>query len=281
MKMGNHMSKKFFLIPGLLLIIAFLFLIAVPVTASPLHPQAVQYTPTPDEAGRYLYVVEDGDTCLSIALRFMDGDVNKLVELNSLDADCLIATGQELLLGVFELPSITPGPSPTPAPIIPTPTPFPGNGIICIYLFDDTNGNARAEPDEVGIAGGAISITDREGVISLIGTTISQYDLDEEEYLPVCFEEIPEGEYNVSVGPPEGYNPTTIMNYALALTAGDQTILDFGAQVSSAAAVIPPQSSPGENETEAERSPLMAILGGVMILAGVGLGFYYRFLRRG
>lgn len=275
------MSKKIFLAPGLFLITAFLFLIAVPVAASPLHPQAVQYTPTPDESGRYLYIVEDGDTCLSIALRFMDGDVNKLIELNNLDSDCLISTDQKLLLGTFELPSVTPGPSPTPAPTVPTPTPFPGNGMICIYLFDDINGNARAEPDEVAITGGAISITDREGIISLTGTTISQFDPDEEEYVPVCFEEIPEGEYNVSVGPPEGYNPTTIMNYPLTLMAGDQTILDFGAQVSSAAAVIPPSSSPGEGEVEQERSPLMAIVGGMMILTGIGLGFYFRYLRRG
>jgi len=37
------------------------------------------------------------------------------------------------------------------------------------------------------------------------------------------------------VAVPEGYNPTTVMNYALTVNAGDQALLDFGAQVSAQA----------------------------------------------
>ena len=129
--------------------------------------------------------------------------------------------GQELLLGIYEGATATPGPSPTPTPIIPTPTLYAGNGEICIFLFNDVNGDGMAEENEPPIEGGAISITNAKGTISLTGTTLGIFD-------PLCFEEIPEDEYNVSVASPEGYNPTTIKNYTLKLMAGDQAILDFG-----------------------------------------------------
>ena len=83
---------------------------------------------------------------------------------------------------------------------------------------------------------------------------------------------MPEGDYNVSVGPPEGYNPTTAMNYPLVVKAGDLSILNFGAQLSSAAE--PPSVEEGG------RSPLMLIIGAVLILVGVGVAFYFFRMKR-
>jgi hypothetical protein len=88
----------------------------------------------------------------------------------------------------------------------------------------------------------------------------------------VCFKDLPEGDYNISVAPPQGYNPTTAMNYPLHLQAGDISYVDFGAQLSSAA-VTPPPSQGG-------RSPLLGILGGVLVLAGIGLAIYFKFLSK-
>ena len=269
--------KKFSL-SGLTLSVFILLLLwsVTPVLATPNQPQAVQFTPTPDADGRYLYIVQSGDSCLSIALRYLNGDTNKLSEMNNLDEECSLQIGQKLLLGIYETPEVTPGPSPTPTPVTPTPTSYAGNGEICIFLFNDVNGNSMAEDNEPPIEGGAISISNKDGTVSLTGTTPGIFE-------PLCFEEIPEDEYNISVGPPEGYNPTTIMNYPLKLMAGDQSILDFGAQISSMA-LMPDETSGNNNETsspaDTQRSPILGILGGALILFGIGLGIYFRWLKR-
>ena len=78
---------------GLTLFVFILLLLwsVTPVLATPSQPQAVQFTPTPDADGRYLYIVQDGDSCLSIALRYLNGDTNKLSEMNNLDEACSLA----------------------------------------------------------------------------------------------------------------------------------------------------------------------------------------------
>lgn len=253
------MRQKTFLPLGLLLVFGLLLLMAIPAAANP-QAQAFYQTPTPGPDGRIIYTVKAGDSCLSISL-LTGMDITQLRLLNNLDEECFLSEGQELLLGVIEEVEPTAGPSPTPTQSPPTPTPFSGNGEICVYLFNDVNGNAMAEESETGIKGGAISLTDRQGQISRTKNTES---IDE----PVCFEDLPEGEYNISVAPPEGYNPTTTMNYPLVLNAGDYSIVDFGAQISSAGEA-PVEEAGG-------RSPILGILGAVLLLAGVGLGIYFR-----
>ena len=135
-----------------------------------------------------------------------------------------------------------------------------------MVLFNDVNGNAVAEEGEAAISGGAIGITDRLGRVSLSGQSTAS--LEE----PICFPELPEGDYNISVAVPEGYNPTTRMNYALALKAGNSSTLDFGAQLNSQALPTP--------VAEGGRSPLMGILGVAVVLAGLGLGIYARISSR-
>ncbi len=79
----------------------------------------------------------------------------------------------------------------------------------------------------------------------------------------------------ISVAAPEGYNRTTVLNQTLRLEAGQTTQLAFGAQANSElaaeTALIP--KSP-------RKSPLMGILGGVLLAAGIGLGIYAALLRR-
>jgi hypothetical protein len=265
------MTKKILIALTLLFAVSFALWYSMPASASS-QPQQIA-SPTPDENGRVIYIVQENDTCLSIALRFLNGDTNLLRQLNNLDEECLIRPGQELLLGLYEAPTATPGPSPTPTIMVPTPTPYPGSGEICVRLFMDVNGNGMADEGELPIEGGAISITDRENIISLTGTTVLDADPTTTDLEPICFNDIPEGEYNISVGVPEGYNPTTSMNYPLKLKAGDQSLLDFGAQISSAALIT--QAQP-----ENQRSPLLGILGGGLVLIGIGLGIYIRWLKR-
>lgn len=238
----------------------------------PVRAQGALFTPTPNPDGRILYYVKEGDSCISIALRYLNGDTARLTQLNNLDQDCNLQLNQELLLGTYQTPVYTPGPSPTPTMGIPSPTPYNGNGIICVLLFLDENGNASLDSGEVSMDGGAINISDREGKVSLNKNSL--YDPDN---LPVCFDLVPEGSYNISVGLPEGYNSTTSMNYPLELKAGKTVVVDFGAQLSSAALPQQDPNTEGESETH---SPVLAIIGGLLVVGGIGLGIYFVFMRR-
>ena len=225
--------------------------------------QAFYYTPTPGIDGRILYTVKENDTCISIALKNGISE-EQLRQLNNLQAnDCMaIRPGQQLLIGVRQENT----PTPTSAvPLTPSPTPIKGNGTICIFLFNDTNGNAMAETGEPPLASGQVSITDQLSRVNLTGATLDTGD-------PLCFENIPEGDYNLSVAIPEGYNPTTSMNYKLALGAGDSATVDFGAQ---------PGSRLITSASEGSRpSLLLAVLGLFFIAAGLGLWFYVRRMSR-
>ncbi len=260
------MTHKRMLIMALALVALFAMTMVLPALASNNQPQATYQTPTPDQNGRILFEVQPGQTCLGISL-LTGVPLATLRELNNLQGDCVLQPGQKLLLGQGgpSQTSTTPGPSPTPTALLPTPTLPKGTGEVCIALYADINGNAMREDNEGLIAGGEVSLTDRTGAFSKTVTTTSGTD-------PVCIQSVPEGDYNVSVAIPQGYNPTTAMNYALKVQAGDQSTLDFGAQASAAAQPVSP--------SEGGRSPIMGILGGILLLAGVALGLYVRQMRR-
>ena len=256
------MIKKSLQALGLFCIALISMAVILPVTASAPLPQIALATPTPGADGRIIYIVKENDTCTSIAL--VNGITEQeLRELNNLENttdgdDCsFLWVGQELLIGIVEEPTVTPT---SEVPLEPTPTPLKGNGTICIYLFNDENGNALAEETELPIAGGAVSLTDRLSTVNETGTTDDSGD-------SLCFVDIPEGDYNISVAIPEGYNPTTVMNYAISLSAGQVSTIDFGAQPGSGL-----QPVFGEETS----SPLMLVLGIFFVALGVGLWFYVR-----
>jgi LysM repeat protein len=232
------------------------------------HPQVVYQTPTARPDGRVIYVVQANDTCLRIQL-LTGATIEQLRTLNKLDQNCTINPGQELLLVVITpVASPTPNPLISPTPLLPTTTPQKGSGQICVTLYNDINGNAVHESNEGPIAGGAASLTDRLGTISkTISTT--------EDTNPIC-EEVPEGEYTISMAIPSGYNPTKAMNATVKVQAGDQAIFEFGAQESSS-----PQGSGSSSPAVKENNSLpLAILGGLLVLFGIGLGGYILFTRR-
>ena len=248
------------------LVSGLLLSLAKPALAS-LPEQVVYQTPTANAEGRILYIVQPGDSCLRIEL-LTGAKAEALRTLNKLDDACTLREGQELLLGVVtQAPAATIGVEITPTPLLPTPTEQLGSGEVCIVLFADVNGNAVRETDEAPILGGAVSITDRSGTISETGLTTNT---DE----PLCFTDLPEGDYNISMAVPNGYNPTTTTNYPLTLQAGNRSIIDFGAQISLRQP--PPEQSSGESA----RSPLLLVGAIVLILGGVGLGIYFGVLRK-
>ncbi len=234
--------------------------------------QVSYQTPTAQPDGRVIYIVQEGDSCLRIQL-LTGTTIETLRTLNRLDQDCTVSPGKEMLLAVITpQPSPTTNPNITPTPLLPTPTPFNGNGQICVQLYNDVNGDATREDTELSLAGGAVSITDRLGQVSKTENTTDSVE-------PICIEEIPEGEYNISMAIPSGYNATTTLNLqAVKIQAGDQVILEFGAQISSA-----PQAEAPSTETVPEAGStgmLLAILGGLFVLMGIGLGVYVAVARR-
>ena len=259
------MTRKILvLLFGLAMVALVLLAIDFPATAAPL-PQAYYQTPTAGADGRILYTVKAGDSCTSISL-LNNIPMDQLRKLNNIQgSDCPVIVGQKLLLGVAETPTAPSGPVPTATAMQPSPTSYNGNASVCIMLFEDINGNGMPDANESPLAGGAVSITNRSGSVSLTGSTTSGPD-------SLCFDKVPEGDYNISVAVPAGYNATTNTNYPLTVTAGDQTVLDFGAQISVKAAPPPP--------SEGGHSPLLGILGGLLVVCGIALGIVMLFMRR-
>ncbi len=259
-------SKRFLVLLALTSLI--LFGLFLPVNAAP-STQSIS-TPTAGADGRIIYVVQAGDTCIRVAL--LNGiSVEQLRAYNStLDADCTLIEGQQLLLGLVGPAAATPteGPSPTPAPPTITPTPFAGTTEICVLLFDDKDGNAFRATTEPAIAGGAVSVTETNGKYSATQDTV--INPDPAAYQGICFTDVPEGHYNVSVAPPDNYNPTIALTYTLDVKAGDRAEGSFGAQSTATTIADAPNENPNSNPTFS----IFGILGAVLLLGGAGLGWY-------
>jgi hypothetical protein len=238
------------------------------VRAQPLLQLTPFPTPTPGSDGRIIYIVQSGDTLLRISL-ISGVTVDEIRGLNNLIGDD-IQEGQELLLGLGGPSQVTPtpGPSPTPTLVIPTATSQPGNGILCVILFKDLNGDAIRQEDEPSIPGGAISIGDQVGTVSITSDTTDGLE-------HTCYNDLPEGKYTISIAIPEGYNPTTVGSFALELNAGDETYLNFGAQENSATLAETPLP------TGSSKSPLLGIIGGILLFAGIGLALFARRIMKG
>ena len=258
--------KRFFIL--IILVSLLLTGLWLPANAAPSAQQQIP-TPTAGADGRIIYVVQAGDSCIRVAaLNGISQEV--LRQLNStLDENCTLFEGQELLIGLIsQAGTPTAGPSPTPAPPTPSPTPFTGTTEVCVLLFEDSNGNALREETEPAVSGGAVSVTENNGEYSAsLQTTIPA---DPEAYQGVCFSDVPEGNYNITVGIPDNYNPTMNLNYSLDVKAGDQAFVNFGAQ-SKDVVMDPGANQPAEEETT---SPLFGIIGGLLLLGGAVRGYY-------
>jgi hypothetical protein len=137
-----------------------------------------------------------------------------------------------------------------------------------VLLFEDSNGDAVRQETELGIEGGAVSLTNLNGSYSETLNTSAAIDPD--TLLPVraCFIDVPSGEYNVSMAVPDDYNPTMLLSYDLTVKAGDRAEIGFGAQ-SKTINVSEPTDAEGGS-----RSSLLGVFGFLLLLGGAGLGFY-------
>ena len=225
-------------------------------------------TATPGADGRILYTVVGGDSCSSIA--FQHGiTVPQIRQYNTrLDENCTLAIGQQIVVGLVQPETgPTPGLAPTFAQPSATATPFTGTTEVCVLLFDDMNGDALRQETEFGIDGGAVSLTNLNGSYSQTQNTTSDIDPDLVAPIRACFSDVPNGDYNVSMAVPDGYNPTMLLSYELTVKAGDRASVDFGAQSKTITASEPVE--PGSN-----RSSGLGLVGLLLLLSGIGLGYY-------
>lgn len=263
---SGKQKAKSGIILGLLIFI--ILSISIPASAAPVLQLTPFLTPTPGPDGRIIYIVQPNDTLLRISL-IAGIPIDEIRGLNNLVGDS-ITVGQQLLLGLGGPSQLTPiaGPRPTPTEAISTPTALPGKGILCVLLYNDRNGDSVRQEDEPSIPGGAISISNLSG--SVAETTKTGGGLEH-----TCYQDLPEGQYNISVAIPDGYNPTTVGNYVLKLNAGDETYLNFGAQENAETQAEAP------TPTGSGKSPILGIVGGLLLLSGVGLGIFARRLLKG
>lgn len=234
----------------------------IPVQAAPALQLTDFPTPTPAQDGRIIYTVQAEDTLWRIAA--VSGvSLDELRRLNNLDADATIRPGQVLLLGVLEPQQPTLAPGETPLPPTPVPTGMADAGTICALLYLDVNGNSAREEDEIALADGEVSVTERQGKFSDKKTTSFQ---DE----PICFENVPPGEYLITMALPGGMNRTTDLSATVPLAAGETSYLNFGAQpagVYPTISVEDPNSGGGGNS-------MVVIVGVTLLLAGIGVGVW-------
>jgi len=245
------------------------------VLAAP-NPQLTNFpTPTPGSDGRIIYIVQEGDTLWRIAA-VAGINVADLRDLNNLDADDIVYPNQQLFLGLGGPAAqlATSGPSITEVAPEPTSTPVPGLGVLCVLLFEDLNGDSMRQEEEISLAEGAINISDRDGTISITENTPA-HDPNSETADYFCTEGLLEGDYNVSVAIPEGYNPTTSLNSPIELLAGDITYLNFGAQAGSVVIDESNAQADGGGSNAA-----LGIIGALLLLGGIGLGVYSVWFRR-
>jgi murein DD-endopeptidase MepM/ murein hydrolase activator NlpD len=249
-----------------ILVVLLLLGISLPVAAAPSAQGFVTNTPQPD--GRILYLVLEGETCSDVA--FKHGiSVPQLRQFNTrLDENCTLTIGQQLVVGLAQQAGPTAGPAPTLLPPTATATPVSGTTEVCVLLFDDANGDALRQETEFGIDSGAVSLTNLNGSYSEQQNTTSALDPDTAEPVRACFLDVPGGEYNVSVAPPDNFNPTMLMTYTLTIKAGDRASIDFGAQAKTITA-----DQAAEEQADG-RSSALGIFGLLLLLGGAGLGYY-------
>jgi len=261
------MKTRVSLIVIFVLILLFILGVSLPVVAAPVAQGFVTNTAQPD--GRILYIVQNGDTCSLVALKH-GITVPQLRQFNTrLDENCTLAIGQQLIVGLAVQNGPTAGSAPPLLPPTATTTPISGTTEVCVLLFDDANGDSLRQATEFGIDGGAVSLTNLNGAYSKTENTSSATDPDTLEPVRACFEDVPAGEYSISVAPPENYNPTMLMSYKLTVKAGDRASIDFGAQSKTVTA-----SQTTETQSGGGKSSILGIFGLLLLLGGAALGYF-------
>jgi LysM repeat protein len=241
-----------------------------PVVAQPI--QAAQ----PQADGSIVYIVKSGDTLGAIAA-VHNTTVDSIMQLNGLSST-IISVGQELII---RAPTAAPTATQPPAPeVIPTaePTPVPPTGKICILAYNDRDGNGQA---------GGVGEDPLPGVVFTLASTqgaLQNYTTDGINE-PHCFAGLAPDTYTVNIAPPSGYQATTLAAWTLAVSAGQQVDVQFGAMRGES---LPTATPPAKPSGGGGRNPFLNTVGRIILgllatvaLIGLGAaGMYFVAMRR-
>lgn len=233
----------------------------------PLAQPTAFLTPTPRPDGRIVYIVQQDDTLWRIAA-IAGLTLEELMALNGIQPGDFLTEGTELFLGSASPGGVDAGgqdPQAEPTEVLLTPTPVVGTGDICVLLFEDANGNGRLDEGEPALQGGQVS------VVALTGDLVGEYTTEalDLELAPdgYCFEELSNGDYNVSAAVPPNHNATTGLNVPVTLNPGEIKYLQFGAQPNSALGGSSGDQGGG-------RSTLLGLVGVILLVAAGSLAYY-------
>jgi hypothetical protein len=156
----------------------------------------------------------------------------------------------------------------------PTQTPTPaGTSAICVNAFLDDNGNGLHDPGEGYVAGVTLTVAQGNTVIGQAASTGTE--------TPVCFGDLPAGEYQVAQTLPPTLELTTQGNATVDVGEGQTVGLEFGSRLRATAtaegAATPTEASaaeatPATGEAGAGGAPSWLVYLGIgAILIGVVL----------
>lgn len=187
---------------------------------APLPP--VWVSPTPDETGAVIVIVQAGDSMWSIAAR-AGISLPDLLALNNLTENSIISPGDALIIG-YATPEAIPPEELIPTATLPPPTPqpsaTPSEAAICLSAFDDRDRNGVRGEGEPLRAAVAFTIYNTQAVVA-------NYITDGRSE-PKCVSGLSPGEYRITRSVAPGEILTTGGNWTLTLAAGSELHQAFG-----------------------------------------------------
>lgn len=196
-------------------------------------------SPTPDETGAIVVIVQPGESLWVIAAR-AGVTLPDLLALNGLTEADIINPGDRLIIGyATPEPPLSPEES-TPTATRPPPTLRPtetrAEAAICLSAYDDLDRDGVEDAGEPQRAGVAFTVYNRETVVA---NTITDGQAETK-----CVRGLPPGEYRVTRSISPGEILTTDGNWALSLTAGSELRQSFGSYFGTAEAALQGGAAP-------------------------------------
>ncbi len=273
-------------------------------TTPPQQPQATpqpQVQVTPNAQGAVVHTIVAGDTLFALSFQY-DVPLEDIYTLNGLNSQSILQIGQQIIIKAGpggQVPA-QPTAAPTTAPEAAQPTPAATDNAaqtpeatagveptatppqvadntnkLCVFAFNDGNGDGIRQSDEGTVAGANFDVIDAQG--SSVATYTSANEPD-----PHCFTNLAAGSYTVDVQPAPDTSATSDKRWGVALTSGSTVNINFGSEGSGATGSnTQPETTP---EKSSGGSSIGGLLGGavglILLLAAGVIGAFIIARRR-
>ena len=278
-------------------------------TAAPAQPTAVsqqtqptavpQAPATANPQGNVVHTVVSGDTLFALSFQY-DVPLEQIYALNNLNSESILSIGQQIIIKsasgappaqpTAAPPAVAPAATQEAVPVVtpnapaettpaavaqPTAMPVAAANNLCVFAFDDANGDGLLQTGEGAVAGARFNIIDAQG------SSVADYT-SATDPAPHCFSDLPAGSYTVDVQPAPDTTATSDKRWGVALTSGSTVNINFGSEGSGAASGAEPEATPAKSSGS---SSIGGLLGGaigliLLLVAGV-MGAFIIARRRG